>query len=262
MNSSVATHVNPRLLPLSRFIKDFLDSRSISAAAVVQASGLGKSTVYAVLNAQQEPMTQTLEKLAIGLSRVSGESVTATALRNLIRTSENIDQDGYVTPEMQAKYKRGTLIELMRSEPLPDVMDAVAVGIERLQRSGIASKASLPQISTGGKMQGHTLEQKRSMAKSILSYLLLGLLTRRGIDRLTLVSRCGDPLSLSRIDEIIDEGVEPTDDEYRSLARGINDLDNNDFQWWMLKQLFATPVVTESSEENGIENGDTKPNGI
>ena len=99
---------------------------------------------------------------------------------------------------------------------------------------------------------------------SILGYFLLGLLERRGMNRIDFISRCGNQLSLSRIDEILDEGMEPTDQEYQFLAKGINSLNEGSEEgltWWMLKQFSATPLSSESSEEeNGIENVGT--NGV
>lgn len=269
-SAAVEVRVNPRLLPLARFIGDSLSSRRVSPVALAKASGLGKSTVYSILNASQEPMTQTLEKLAAGLSKVTGENISTVTLRNLIRTSEDCDPSSAsscITPKMQVRYSEETLLELIRVAPLSGVMNAIVVGVERLQQSGLVGDISgvdLPKSSLGETMAVHQQKEEKVMSDvppdlpqvpSLISSILLQLIEVNGLNRGEIAQALSVPAS--RVDALITQRTPISPDEYAAIAALINQHLNEGEEEWTAKKLKATKeewdrLAGKVSNGNGV----------
>ena len=247
MPLSLSARSKPHLRNLADFIQNYLDRYRLNPLQFSIRAGLSKTTVYAILRAEQEPTRPTLKLLADALSSLSGEVITAGQLERLMLSDVEIS-----SPEVQSKQKEEMLFELIRSVSLSGVMDAISIGFERLQRSGIVDKTEgLIKSSSKGTMQGHTIE-RTSMPQSVVSLIILDRLQVYKLSKLEFLKLAGDELTLARLEAIVDEGEKPTEAECRALVRAFAALGETNWHWTYLDRLYVSPVKSQNDAPNGV----------
>jgi|GEM_PF-2676369 len=90
---------------------------------------------------------------------------------------------------------------------------------------------------SNSKMQGHPSVGSYMPAQSTISLLIEEFLENDGISRSEFAELAG--LTMKRLNQIVDEGAEPTDLDYQAIARGFAAMRRPQWKWEMLKSLFA-----------------------
>ena len=228
----ITTELKPHLRELSQFVESVLAKNEKSAFYLASVSGLGKSTVYGVLNGHHDPTLQTLKKLASGLSRIARETITANQLSNLVR--------GDALPSTHEEPLSLVDVEQYLLTAPPNVVAHLSVLCAERLKSEVRD---LIDVSSGRTMQVHRPnESLMSSTQSLVSYMLLGTLEREQLSRVEFVDLAGDDLTLARFDQIADKGAKPTELEYKALVRALRSCGQN-WHWTMLDRLYSTPIT-------------------
>ena len=212
------------------------------------SANISTSTGYAIANGHHEPNRKTFRLLAEGLSALTGETITVAQLETLI-------DDGLPEAKDDAEFDmdRDSLFFQLQ-DTLRDLQDILS----HLEQLGWLSADFVPEIKPSNR-QNLSFEGDAPVSKqrSVIAAFIVHTLKMRGIDR-EIFATWAD-LARSRLDQMIDEGEEPTSAEYQQLAKALN---QGGFQCnaALLKEAWDDQrIPPKNVEEDPNGSGETDP---
>jgi len=211
------------------------------------SANISTSTGYAIANGHHEPNRKTFRLLAEGLSALTGETITVAQLETLIDDGlpEAIEESETV-PEQES-----LLYQLQ--DTLRDLQDILS----HLETLGWLSTDFVPKLYPQNN-QNLSCEGDAPVSKprSVIAAFIVHTLKMRDIDRDTFATWAD--LARSRLDQMIDDGEEPTPEEYQQLSKALN---QGGFQCnaALLKEAWDDQRIPPKNEEDPNSSGEADP---